>query len=79
MLPLSSPQALRYLIEVRELARAKEVLQAAARHGLRSFSESPGGLDILARIDLLNNPPTTLLDVFERVIEAVTHQLQDFV
>jgi hypothetical protein len=74
MLPLSSPQALRYLIEVRELARASEVLQAAASHGLRVFSESPGGLDILARIDLLNNPPTTLQDVFERVIEAVTRQ-----
>lgn len=74
MLALSPPQALRYLKEATKLPRAQEVLQVARSHGLGGFLESPGGLDILAHVDLLQNPPTNLRDVFERVIEAVTRQ-----
>jgi hypothetical protein len=74
MLALSPQQALKYFTEATKLPQAQEVLQAARSHGLGGFLESPGGLDILAHVDLLQNPPTNLQDVFERVIEAVTRQ-----
>lgn len=71
MLPLDPRQAASYLNGAHATVAAAELLRVAAERGLAGFTASPGGLDILARIDLLSSPPESLTEVFQRVVNAV--------
>lgn len=50
---------------------AEQLVEIASERGLSGFVRSPGGLDILARIDMVANPPSSLTEVFERVVNAI--------
>lgn len=50
---------------------AEQLVDIASERGLSGFVRSPGGLDILARIDMVANPPASLTEVFERVVNAI--------
>lgn len=60
-----------------------QLIEIARERGLSGFVRSPGGLDILARIDMVANPPASLTEVFERVVNAIgslhiaDHRLSD--
>lgn len=71
MAPLSSKQAETFLTAVHPSVAATDLLLTARERGLSGFTTSPGGLDILAAIDLLKSPPNSLTDVFTRVVGAV--------
>jgi hypothetical protein len=71
MMPLGTRQAKVYLNGRHPRLQAEQHLQLARERGLDGFTRSPGGLDIIASIDLLSNPPASLTDVFTRVVRAV--------
>ena len=78
MVALDSKQAELYVQSKYSAANAAELLRVARERGLTGLTTSPGGLDVLANIDLVARPPESLTDVFRRVVTAVQHlQSQD--
>lgn len=75
MAPLSGRQALAYLSGKYPAVDSQQLLALADERGLSGFVESPGGLDLLARIDMVSNPPNCLTEVFERVVSAMEGKL----
>jgi hypothetical protein len=75
MAPLESKQGELYLQSKYPAANPTELLRIARERGLAGLVSSPGGLDVLANIDLVARPPESLTDVFQRVVAAV-QQLQ---
>lgn len=71
MTPLESNQAKTYLGGLHPTLDAPEVLRVAHERGLAGFTNSPGGLDVLANIGLTTSPPDSLTEVFHRVVAAV--------
>ncbi len=71
MAHLEYDQAAVYLSGQYPALNAKQLIAIASERGLSGFVRSPGGLDILARIDMVENPPASLTDVFERVVNAI--------
>ncbi|PQJ23633.1 hypothetical protein BSZ31_00205 [Limnobacter sp. SAORIC-690] len=71
MEPLSRIQAERLLtLKLGSSSGAKQIYDAALNLGLDELSVSPGGLDVLRSIDLINNPPACLTDVYENIIAS---------
>lgn len=71
MAPLEDAQAVVYLKARYPELSAEQLVDIASERGLSGFVRSPGGLDILARIDMVANPPASLTEVFERVVGAI--------
>jgi hypothetical protein len=71
MAPIDSAQAKAYLSGRHSSLNAAEVLRIARERGLAGFTTSPGGLDVLARMELTTSPPDSLTEVFQRVVAAV--------
>ncbi len=71
MAHLEYDQAAVYLTGRYPTLNAKQLIEISSERGLSGFVRSPGGLDILARIDMVVNPPESLTDVFERVVNAI--------
>lgn len=71
MVPLDGKQAEVYLNGRHPGLAADQLLRLARERGLAGFTSSPGGLDILASIDMLSNPPDSLTEVFTRVVGAI--------
>ncbi|SFM95118.1 hypothetical protein [Rugamonas rubra] len=71
MAPLESKQALQYLVGRHVSIDGTQLLSVARERGLGGFTKNPGGLDILASIDMLSNPPNCLTEVFNRVVGAI--------
>lgn len=71
MAHLEDDQAAVYLTGRYPALDAKQLIEIASERGLSGFVRSPGGLDILARIDMVANPPDSLTEVFERVVNAI--------
>ncbi|RYH51919.1 MAG: hypothetical protein EON54_14875, partial [Alcaligenaceae bacterium] len=71
MAPLEDVQAVEYLNGRYPVLDAEQLVGIAKERGLSGFVSSPGGLDILARIDMVANPPVSLTEVFERVVSAI--------
>jgi len=71
MAHLEDDQAAVYLNGRYPKLNAKQLINIASERGLSGFVRSPGGLDILARIDMVANPPTSLTEVFGRVVNAI--------
>ncbi|RQO61165.1 hypothetical protein DBR47_07980 [Paucibacter sp. KBW04] len=71
MAHLEDHQAALYLTGRYPALDAKQLIEIASERGLSGFVRSPGGLDILARIDLVASPPESLTEVFERVVNAI--------
>ncbi|VVN66844.1 hypothetical protein PS726_00148 [Pseudomonas fluorescens] len=74
MAPLTSRQAVTYLQSKHSVSAAPTLLEVARKRGLPGFTESPGGLDVIAHLDLVSRPPESLTDVFRRVVQAVENQ-----
>lgn len=74
MAPLTSRQAVLYLQSKHGVGDAVTLLEVAQKRGLPGFTESPGGLDVIAHLDLVNRPPECLTEVFLRVVQAVETQ-----
>jgi hypothetical protein len=72
MAPLDSRQADAYLRGKHSFLDSRQLLALARERGLSGFTKSPGGLDILKNIDLVSNPPDSLTEVFNRVVEAIS-------
>lgn len=72
MAHLEYDQAAVYLTGRHPTVNARQLIEIANERGLSGFVRSPGGLDILARIDMVANPPTSLTEVFERVVNAIS-------
>lgn len=83
MAHLEDDQAAAYLTKQYPNINAKQLIEIASERGLSGLLRSPGGLDILARIDMVANPPSSLTEVFERVVNAIStlrgadHRLAD--
>ncbi|MGY2491136.1 hypothetical protein [Cupriavidus sp. CP313] len=71
MVQLDRGQAELYLKGRHPRLEADRLLLLARERGLGGFTRSPGGLDIIAHIDLLTDPPDSLTEVFRRVVRAV--------
>jgi hypothetical protein len=71
MTHLEDAQAAVYLKGRYPGLNAEQLIEIASERGLSGFVSSPGGLDILAHIDMVANPPSSLTDVFERVVNAI--------
>ena len=71
MAHLEDYQAAVYLTGRYPALNAKQLIKIASERGLSGFVRSPGGLDILARIDMVASPPESLTEVFERVVNAI--------
>ncbi len=71
MAHLEDRQAAVYLAGRYPALDAKQLIEIASERGLSGFVRSPGGLDILARIDMVASPPESLTEVFERVVNAI--------
>ena len=71
MAQLEDDQAAVYVTGRYPALDAKQLIEIARERGLAGFVRSPGGLDILARIDMVANPPDCLTEVFERVVNAI--------
>lgn len=69
--PLDNSQAKAYLTGRNPSLDIPEVLRIAGERGLGGFATSPGGLDVLANMELLENPPDSLTEVFQRVVDTV--------
>lgn len=74
LLPLDKAGASLYLQKQLTKAVSHETLLAAAQYGLEPLAESPGGLDILVYLDLVERPPQYLSQAFNKVVEAVQQQ-----
>lgn len=72
MAHLEDHQAAVYLSGRYPALDAKQLIEIASERGLSGFLRSPGGLDILARIDMVTSPPESLTEVFERVVNAIS-------
>jgi hypothetical protein len=68
---LEEEQSVIYLAGRYPALDARKLVELASERGLAGFARSPGGLDIDARIDMVANPPTSLTEVFERVVHAI--------
>ncbi|WP_202424094.1 hypothetical protein [Duganella lactea] len=71
MLPLETKQAQQYLTGHHPSIDGAQLLSIARERGLGGFTKNPGGLDILAHIDMFEAPPNSLTEVFNRVIDAI--------
>ena len=71
MAELDTRQATAYLNGRHPAMQANDVLRVSRERGLVGFTYSPGGLDILAHINLIGDPPSCLTEVFSRVTDAV--------
>lgn len=71
MAHLEDHQAAVYLKGRYPALDGEQLIEIASERGLSGFVRSPGGLDILARIDMLASPPESLTEVFERVVNAI--------
>lgn len=71
MAHLEDHQAAVYLTGRYPALDAKQLIEIASERGLSGFVRSPGGLDILARIDMVDSPPESLTEVFDRVMNAI--------
>ncbi|EUB74825.1 hypothetical protein PMI27_001001 [Pseudomonas sp. GM41(2012)] len=71
---LTSTQAKTYLQRVQGVDDAATLLEVAHNKGLPGFTKSPGGLAILAHLDLANRQPECLTDVYKGVVQAVELQ-----
>lgn len=71
MAPLESSQARAYLAGRDSSLNARELLRVARERGLAGFTTSPGGLDVLANMELVTSPPDSLTEVFQRVVDVV--------
>lgn len=71
MAPLNSSQARTYLAGRNSLLNGPELLHIARERGLAGFTTSPGGLDVLANMELVTNAPNSLTEVFQRVVDVV--------
>lgn len=71
MAHLEDHQAAVYLAGRYPALDATQLIRIASERGLSGFVRSPGGLDILARIDMVASPPESLTEVFERVVNAI--------
>lgn len=71
MAPLEGAQAVTYLNGRYAELNAQQLIEIARERGLSGFVSSPGGLDILARIDMVANPPASLTEVLDRVVNAI--------
>lgn len=71
MAHLEDDQAAVYLTGRYPTLDAKQLIEIASERGLSGFVRSPGGLDILARIEMVASPPDSLTEVFERVVNAI--------
>lgn len=71
MLELNEKQGLQYLESKTSIKEARQLLDIAYERGLYGYTKSPGGLDILANIDLIANPPNSLTEVYSRVTLAI--------
>ncbi|AUB79905.1 hypothetical protein [Candidatus Thiodictyon syntrophicum] len=74
LLPLDKAGAAHYLGSHLGIPQPKETLSAARQYGLGRLAEGPGGLDMLAYIDPVQNPPQYLTQVFAKLVEAVQQQ-----
>ncbi|MDR9837647.1 hypothetical protein [Herbaspirillum huttiense] len=75
MAPLDSQQGALYLANTRPNLEAAALIGLARERGLGGFCRSPGGLDILARIELLKSPPESLTEIYERVFHELTNNI----
>ncbi len=71
MAPFESGQARAYLAGRDSSLNAPELLRIARERGLAGFTTSPGGLDVLANMELVASPPDSLTEVFQRVVDVV--------
>ena len=74
LLPLDKAGAAHCLGSHLGIPQPKETLSAARQYGLGRLAEGPGGLDMLAYIDPVQNPPQYLTQVFAKLVEAVQQQ-----
>ena len=74
LLPLDSKAARLYLSARHHVADPQGMLTAARQFGLGGLSAGPGSLDVLAFVDLVNNPPRDLTDAFDRMVRGVQVQ-----
>ena len=74
LLPLRSSAAELYLSGVRKKANVAKTLQVARQYGLAQLARWPGGLDVLAHIDLENHAPNCLTEVLEKMVAAMQMQ-----
>ncbi|MBP0599747.1 hypothetical protein J8I26_16660 [Herbaspirillum sp. LeCh32-8] len=75
LMDLEADQAIRYLEETRRMSNSKSLIETAGERGLFGLCQTPGGLDVIARINLLDDPPRSLTEVFNRVAREV-HKLR---
>lgn len=71
MLPLEAKQAQQYLAGRYPSIDGAQLQGIARERGLGGFTKNPGGLDILANIDMFEDPPNSLTEVFNRAIGAI--------
>lgn len=74
LLPLDKAGAALYLGSHLGMPQPKQILSTAWQYGLGRLAEGPGGLDILAYIDPVRNPPLYLTQIFEKMVEAMQQQ-----
>jgi hypothetical protein len=74
LLPLERAGAALYLRSHLGISQPEQTLSAAWQYGLGRLAEGPGGLDILAHIDLVQNPHRHLTEAFDRMVDAVQQQ-----
>jgi hypothetical protein len=74
LLPLDKTGAALYLRRHLGISQPEQTLSAAWQYGLGRLAEGPGGLDILAYIDLVQNPHQHLTEAFDRMVDAVQQQ-----
>ena len=74
LLPLDKAGAALYLGSHLGMPQPKQTLSTAWQYGLGRLAEGPGGLDILAYIDPVRNPPLYLTQIFEKMVEAMQQQ-----
>ncbi|MES2298680.1 MAG: H-NS family nucleoid-associated regulatory protein [Pseudomonadota bacterium] len=72
--PLDKAAAVHYLGTHLGVAEPKQMLNAAFQFGLARLAEGPGGLDILAYVDPVRDPPQCLTHVFEKMTDAMQQQ-----
>lgn len=71
LLRLDTASAKRYLKQRYNANDPSALLGGARSYGLTGLTDGPGGLDVLANIDLIDRPPECLTDAFERMVGAL--------
>lgn len=69
---LDSKQAKKYLVSKYPAVESEALLRVVRTCGLHGYTTSPGGLDVLANIDLVARTPESLTEVLERVVDTVS-------